>query len=361
MKILVIALSGIGDALMFTPALKKLQEDFPSARIDILAMYKGVKDIYGSLPGVNNILFHDFLNEPKLKSLIFVFSLRKKYDISINVYPSNRKEYNIISWLIGAKTRGAVSYLRKNYSNLGFLNNVTIKEDDQLHNVEENLRLCEAISGKKTKSILPLALNLSDPDIVYARDFLIEKKILDNEIVIGFHPGCSSLKNHDKRRWETEKFAQLGKKLIELYVSKIFIFGGKEEDTIKADICSYINSENVFNITTGSLLHTAAIMKRCNIFVTNDSSLMHVASALNLRTVVILGPTNKNYIYPWKTDFKIASLNLECSPCFYYSPKPLSCSRNDVKFKCIKGLNVELVFEKVREFIEDNNLLKNQL
>lgn len=351
MKILVIALSGIGDALMFTPALKKIQEDFPSAQIDILAMYKGVKDIFESLKGINNILFHDFLNEPKLKSLFFVLRLRNKYEISINVYPSNRKEYNIISSLIGAKKRGAVSYLRKNSSNLGFLNNVLIKENDQLHNVEENIRLCEVISGKKTESISPLELNLSDSDFAYARDFLTEKKILNNEIVIGFHPGCSSLKNHDKRRWEEEKFAQLGSKLIEQYDSRIFLFGGKEEENIKANICSYINSGNVFNITTGSLLHTAAIMRRCNIFVTNDSSLMHVASALKLKTVAILGPTNKSYIHPWKTDFKVASLDLECSPCFYYSPKPLSCSRNDVKFKCIKELSVDLVLKKVKEFI----------
>jgi heptosyltransferase-2 len=359
MKILVIALSGIGDALMFTPSFKKLHDDFPSAKIDLLAMYKGVKDIYQNLPGVNNILFHDFLNEPKLKSLSFVLGLHNKYDISINVYPSNRKEYNIISRLIGAKKRGAVSYLRKNFVNLGFLNNIKIKENDLLHNVEENIRLCEVISGKKTESISPLNLNLSNSDIDYANNFLSTGKILKNEIVIGFHPGCSSLKNHNKRRWEAEKFAQLGRKLIDKYGAKIFVFGGPEEDIIKVNICSKINSEKVFNIGADSLLHTAAIMNRCNLFVTNDSSLMHVASALSLKTIAILGPTNKNYIYPWQTEYKIASLELECSPCFYYSPKPLTCSRNDVLFKCIKELTVDHVFERVKEFLEANSQLKN--
>jgi heptosyltransferase-2 len=79
---------------------------------------------------------------------------------------------------------------------------------------------------------------------------------------------------------------------------------------------------------------------------------MHVAAALRLDIVVIIGPTNRNYISPWQTNHKIVSLNLDCSPCFYYSPKPLTCSRTDIKFKCIKELSVNLVFEKAKEFLE---------
>jgi len=85
--------------------------------------------------------------------------------------------------------------------------------------------------------------------------------------------------------------------------------------------------------------------------VSNDSSLLHVASALKLKVVGIIGPTSTNYIHPWSTEYKIASLYLDCSPCFIYSPKPLTCKRDDVQFKCIKELNVDLVFNSVKEFI----------
>ena len=104
--------------------------------------------------------------------------------------------------------------------------------------------------------------------------------------------------------------------------------------------------DNAFGMTK-----TAAIMKRCSLFITNDSSLMHIAAALKLNVLALLGPTNKNYIYPWQTNFKIASLNLDCSPCFFYSPKPLSCLREDVKFKCITELSVEKVYEIAKEFL----------
>ena len=170
-------------------------------------------------------------------------------------------------------------------------------------------------------------------------------------MVIGFHPGCSPLKNHEKRRWEPEKFVELGKKLIQDHNAKVLLFGGPDENYLKDQIISEINSENALKVETKSLTQTAAVMKRCNVFVTNDSSLMHVAAALKLTTVAIIGPTNSNYIHPWQTDHTIVSLNLECAPCFYYSPKPLKCLRTDVQYKCIKELNVEMVLIEVKRWI----------
>ena len=351
MNILIIALSGIGDALMFTPSLVKLSEEISSAEIDVLVMYKGVKDLYEKLPQISKVRYFDFLNSSKLSSLSYVLKLRNKYDATINIYPSNRREYNLISRIIGAEKRLAIKYLRKDFLNFGFLNNTRLLENDNFHNVEENFYLCEKLIGKKSDSIPPLQLNLRNDDIVFADDFFKINSISNSDIVIGFHPGCSILKNHEKRRWETAKFAELGRKLIHDYNAKILLFGGGEEVILKEVIFAKINSQNVYSVNAHSLSNSAAVMQMCNLFVTNDSSLMHIAAALKLNVVAIIGPTNKNYIYPWKTNFKIASLDLDCAPCFYYSPKPLTCSRNDLKFKCIKDLSVDLVYEKAKEFL----------
>ncbi len=351
MNILVIALSGIGDALMFTPSLLKLSEEIPNSEIDVLVMYNGVKDIYEKLPQISKVRYFDFLNSSKLKSLSYVLKLRNKYDATINIYPSNRREYNLISRIIGAEKRLAIKYLRKDFLNFGFLNNTRLLENDNLHNVEENFFLCEKLIGKKSDSIPPLKLNLWNDDITFADNFFKDKSISNNDIVVGFHPGCSTLKNHEKRRWEAVKFAELGKRLIQDYNAKVLLFGGGEEEILKDIIYEKVGSQNVYSVNAPSLTNNAAVMQRCNLFITNDSSLMHIAAALKLNTVAIIGPTNKNYIYPWQTNYKIASLNLDCSPCFNYSPKPLTCSRGDLKFKCIKDLSVDLVFEKAKEFL----------
>jgi lipopolysaccharide heptosyltransferase II len=351
MKILVLALSGIGDALMFSPALRLMKKSVPGLQIDVLVMFKGAEEVCKNNPNINKLTRFDFLQQGVLKSLKFIISLRKKYDATINVYPSNRKEYNIISFLIGAGKRASVKYKRKNLSSFGFLNNVTVDEDDSAHNVRTNIKLCEKLLGEKFEDEPGLEFILSKEDHGYAEVYLKGKNILTENLVVGFHPGCAVLKNHIKRRWEPEKFAELAKRLIKNYNASVLIFGGPDEKELKDNISGQINSDKVFVIETDTLVQSSAIMKRCNVFITNDSSQMHIASALNLKTIAIIGPTNPKYIHPWKTDYKIVTLSLDCAPCFFYSPKPLICNRTDVKFKCIKELSVDMVFESVKNFL----------
>lgn len=353
MKILVNALSGIGDALMFTPSLKLLKNALPDSEIHALVMFKAVKEFYERNGNISKVFYFDFMSEGSLNSLKFIFSLRNSYDVSINVYPSNRKEYSIINFLIGAKQKAAVKYLRKDFQNFGWLNNVRIAEDDLLHNVQTNLKLCEELTKQKLTEEPPLDFPLNKSDFEFAGSFLNDKRIYASDLVIGFHPGSATLKNQANRRWGPEKFAKLGKKLIESYGAKILIFGGPTEEELKQNIVNQINSQGAFPVVSHNLTESAVVMKRCNVFVTNDSSLMHVASALKLKVVAIIGPTNTNYIYPWKTEHKIVSLNLDCSPCFIYSQRPLICSRDDVKFKCIKELDMELVFRSVKGFVSN--------
>jgi heptosyltransferase-2 len=357
LRILILALSGIGDALMFTPAITLLRKALPEARIDAVVMFRGANEIYERNQSLNNVYYFDFLNKNRLSSLKFILSLRGKYDASINVYPSNRKEYNILSFLIGAKKRVAVHYLRMDSKNLGYLNNIKVTEDDNVHNVQANIRLCEKLLNIKFDEVPDLYFPLTIEDEKFADDFLKELHIAGSDLLIGFHPGCATFKNHIKRRWEPEKFAELGKRLINDFKLKILIFGGPDERKLKENICRMIDSSNSFSVIKGSLTENAAVIKRCNVFVTNDSSLMHIAASLKRKVVSIIGPTNIKYIHPWHTKYKVVSLNLDCSPCFIYSPRPLICFRDDLKFKCIKELSVNMVYNAVYDFIREEQRL----
>jgi heptosyltransferase-2 len=351
MKILILALSGIGDALMFTPALRLMRKALPDAEIDALVMFGGVKDMYERNPDLNQVLHFDFMREGVLRSIKYLIRLRHKYDASINVYPSNRLEYNIINFLIGAGKRAAVKYLRKDLAEFGGLNNVRVPENDLSHNVQTNIRLVERLLDKKFDEQPPLIFPLKVEDKNFALDFISVNQIKDTDLIIGFHPGSATLKNQIKRRWEPGKFAELGSRLISEKGAKILVFGGPEEGDLKRSIGDMIDSEHTFLIESANLAESAALMARCNVFVSNDSSLMHIASALKLKVVAILGPTNPHYIHPWETEHKIVRLDLDCSPCFIYSPRPLICFRDDVKFKCIKELTVDMVFRTVLNFI----------
>ena len=350
-KILIIALSGIGDALMFTPSIELLRKLLPSAKIDALTMFTGAKEMYERNPFIDHVYYFDFLNSSLFSSLKFSLKLRNKYDATINVYPSNRKEYNLISFLLGAKSRCAAIYVRKDFQNLGFLNNTRINEVDSKHNVQTNIKIIEKLLKININEEPDLSFPLTDQDEFVASNYFNEIKLKEKDLVIGFHPGSATLKNHINRRWAPEKFAALAIRLIKDFGASIFIFGGPEENELKNSIKNMIGLSSAFIINTKTFPQNVAIAKRCNVFVTNDSSMMHVASALKKNVVALIGPTNVNYIHPWKTNYKIISLNLDCSPCFFYSPRPLICSRADTKYKCIKEIEVDTVYNAVIDFI----------
>lgn len=350
MRVLVIALPGIGDALLFTPAASLIRKNFPDIEMDSLVMFRGAKELYESTGLFNKVIYHDFLHAPITRSLRFVSSLRGKYDASINVYPSNRREYNIIQFLIGAKRRGAVKYLRRDMRDLGFLNNVRLIENDLLHNVQENIHLSEKLLNFSAAEEPDLILPLADEN--HANNYLNKVGLREGDPVAGFHPGSATLKNQSKRRWEPWKFAELARRLTEKENAYVLLFGGPDEESLKSEIKDRSASEKVLTPPAETILQTAALMKRCNVFVTNDSGLMHISAALKRPTVAIIGPTNTNYVHPWHIDYEIASLYLECSPCFVYSPRPLTCFRKDVKFKCIKELTVEMVYKKVVHLLD---------
>ncbi|NVM04151.1 MAG: glycosyltransferase family 9 protein [Candidatus Helarchaeota archaeon] len=350
MKLLILALAGIGDSLMFSPALKILRKNLPNAEIHILTMFPGAEEIYAYNNNADRKIHFNFLKEGIIKSLIFVKKMRKeKYDVTINVYPMNRCEYNIISFLIGAKVRIGHTYNYQNIRNLNFLHTKKIKEDDNLHNVIENIRLLKFL-GIEADDIPELSISIPEDDLKFSRIWIKESGLTDNDFIIGFHPGSSTLKNHINKRWLPENFASLGNILIDKYDVKILLFGGPEEKKLRENINKIMKNNGII-VETESLLKTIAIMKYCKLFITNDTALMHIASALKLNIVSIFGPTSEVYALPWKTNYKLAKSSIECRPCFYYSPRHLTCALKNSLFACIRELSVNDVLEKAEELI----------
>ncbi len=346
-KILVISLAGIGNTLLFTPALRMLRKRFPSAHISALVMFKGAQEILEGNPRLNEIIHWNFIKEGPFRSLSLLARLRsQRYDISINVYPANRREYNLISFLIGAKLRLAHRYEHLDFLSLGFLNNRRIPESNNRHDVEENIGLL-GLLGIREEPLKGLEIFLAEGDRKFAQGWLM-KRNLEEDFKVGLHAGSARFKNQAQRRWAKEKFIRLGKILAQKHNAKILIFGGPDEAQTNREICDSLG-ENGYLVKGTTIKQTAALMERCNLFVTNDSGLMHIAAALSLPTVAIFGPTNPVWVHPWETRYEIIREDLPCSPCFFYSVKPLACRYGD--FHCIRSVEVEDVLEGIERIM----------
>lgn len=353
MRILINALSGIGDALMFSPALALIKKHYPESVIDMLVMFPAVRELYSNNPHLNEIIYIDFLKQSKLKSLKQTHALRKtKYDVSINVYPSNRKEYNGVQFTEGAKKRAATRYLNYSKGNFDFLNNALVNEVKDRHNVIENFELAKAVFPELIeKELGPLEIYLNESDIKKAGE-KINSYGLSGKLLIGFHAGSATFKGHINKRWSAIKYAVLAKMLNEKYGAHIMLFG--TESDVNTEIKNN-SGDYVIIPETKSLTESLALMKECSLFVSNDSALMHIAAGLKIRQAAIFGYTNYKELYPWQNRHIIIRKELECSPCFFNSPRPVKCifSGSD-EFKCIKTIDVNEVFDACVKLLEEN-------
>ncbi|MEJ5173569.1 MAG: glycosyltransferase family 9 protein, partial [Hydrogenothermaceae bacterium] len=250
----------------------------------------------------------------------------------------------IFSFLTLSKLRIGHSYLNQNTLQFNFLKNKTIKEDPILHCVEENVKLLE-LFGIDTKDVpIPkLSIYIDEKMKLEGEEYIKDK----NRVKVGLHPGSSRFKNHKYRRWKKENFVKLIRHFKDF---DFYVFGSKEEEDEVYYITS--NTTNSVPIVDIDILNVIKIVSNMDLFVSNDSGLMHLANALNVPTIGIFGPTNPVWVRPWNEPYKVVRLNLDCSPCFVYSPKPLECKIKD-KYKCLNELDESLVIDAVKELLQD--------
>lgn len=351
MKLLINALSGNGDALMFSPVIPILKNNLSDGNnviIDMLVMFKSVKEMYHNNPYLNHIYHIDFLKQSKLKSISEILSLRKNnYDITINVYPSNRAEYNVLNFLLGADKRLAHNYIHSNIFRFEFLNNFTVNEKKDVHNVLQNFELVKKILTNSENSPGGLEIFLSDKDKNNAVEWFNSVNPF-NKLKIGFHAGSSTMKNHIHKRWSKEKFAELGNLLMEKHNANILLFGN--EFDLNNEINSLMENKGII-ASTSNYMDSMARLSMCDYFFSNDTAFLHSAAAFKVPTVAIFGYTNAMELFPWQNKHKIVRLDLPCSPCFYNSPKPVHCiySGSNDEYKCMKNISVAEVYNAFLE------------
>jgi ADP-heptose:LPS heptosyltransferase len=348
-SVLFFCLPGIGDCLLMTPAMRALKKALPGVRISALTMFKGARMLLEHDPDVDEVLHFDFMNESKIRAWRFVMGLRRRrFDATILGYPANRLEYNAIAWLVRPRLRAGHRYNHLDMRCGNWLNTVTVREDDKATNTEENLRLVEALTGARSADTR-VELRLTPEHEAFAEAWLTKTGMGERPLV-GFHAGGSLDKNHINKRWPPEAFVALGRMVVADAGATVLVFGGPKEAELKGRLVTGIGTGAV-SVETSNIMETAALVARCRHFVSNDTALMHLAGALGVPTSGIFGPTSAEWVRMPDTPRAEVRLGLPCQPCFYYSPRHLSCKQGD--FRCLRELKPEQVMPSVLGSVQD--------
>jgi len=363
-RIVVFCLPGIGDAILFTPALALLRRALPSAHITAITMFRGTADILSTNPDVNEVRHFDFFKASRAEGLRYIWNLRReRFDLSIMTFPSNRLEYNVVNRLVGRRWCAAHRYARQSWRNLWFLNNIAVTEAGTLHNVEENLRLVRAICERVGAPLnveagaaagIKLKLVLSAADEHYGEEFLSKNGIGRETMLFGFHTYSSMFKNMHRKCWDKDNFVRLIGRLGETHgAARFLIFSGPSDEEVNQYIIKRADSR-VLLVRESNLRRAAAVLKHCRVFISNDSGLLHLAAACDVPLVGLYGPTNWQRLHPWTDRHVIVRRALPCMPCFYYSSRPLHCAAN-IDYACMREISVDEVFQAVQNMLATTN------
>ncbi len=288
-----------------------------------------------------DVRFIDFIKGRKTHVFRELWKLRQEqFDVSVLPYPHNRVEYNAVSAFVGARVRIGYRYTKQRHVNLPILNNVVLDEDASLHVVEENLRWAAFLRGEAPDALpAEMVFEHRPASLRQAEEFLQANSLTEASPLIGMHPSCNILKNQQNRCWPPGQFVQFIERMSKRVPSARFLLF---EGPMDAQLAGMIR-ENAASVTVARMLPVpvvGALIHRCDLFVSNCSGLIHVAAACKVPTVGIYGPTNPTWDKPWGTQSIIVNRHLPCSPCFYYSSRPLDCPAG-LDYACVRELPVE--------------------
>jgi heptosyltransferase-2 len=328
MKILVIQTAFLGDLIMSTPIFKGIKRIYPSSQVDLITTPQN-RGVIENNPHIDNILtFNKSSSFNKGKDFIkLLLHLRKeRYQIALSIQGSFTS--SLLLLLGGVKRRIGSRRQKLLTDPITFVKGSHIRERIGL--------MLESVKQDNFDLNTETFPKESDKKVV---DSLFS---IDDRFTIGVAPGSVRV----TKRWPKENFVKLIDKIKDRY--RVILIGGPTDREITDYIAEKCDIRDDF---TGklSLLQSVEMIRRLDLFISNDSAPLHMANSVDTPVFAFFGPTVKSFgCYPYRKNDQILEVDLPCRPCGKHGGK--ICPEEH--FRCMKDIKPEDVAIKVDIFIE---------
>jgi len=335
----------IGDVVLTLPALQSLRRAYPKTHITAVVKSPSDELLIGH-PSVNTVIALPLVSNFDIwKRIKFALSL-KKYQFDVGVVFPNSFESAFLLGLTGAKHR-----LGYNTDGRGIFLTSPISTTTYLKKSQYRVDYF-------FKILSPLRLDIPDPIFspvdrqegdISIREVLLNMEIGENEEFITIHPGTSKV----ERSWHAERFGVLCQKIFKKYKNKMVLLGTQSEKELLNRIKSYCPPEEIKVAPAMNLRVLAGLIKKSQLFIGNDSGVMHLAAMVGAPVVGIFGPGHPNTTGPFMEPEKceILTLNYSCSPCRQRFFKECEPSAHN-KPNCLEDITVESVYDAIGRLLK---------
>lgn len=215
-------------------------------------------------------------------------------------------------------------------------------ESEHIHIIDHFLRCMDLLGVPHSNKIPKIFLN--DEDLLFGESFLKGSIVDPKKMLIAVHPGSGSR----QKCWPIDRYIELILWLNEEMNAQVLLISGPA-DTDTVEELRIKGNDNFILVDKLPLPFLSAVIKRCNLFIGNDSGITHLAAAVGTPTVAIFGSTDPNTWGPRGERVRILYKKSPCSPC------PSDTRRHCFSQICLESVTVEDVISKIR-YINRYNL-----
>jgi heptosyltransferase-1 len=365
-RILLIKPSALGDVVHTIPVLVKLRARYPRARIDWLITPENA-EVVRCHPALDNVVLfarRDFSTRGRRwRALMAFFDLlkqirRAKYDLIIDMHGQVRSAF--FALISGARVRigfdrpvkrtltVSAEHDLKNVPShgwrgaregswLAYTHRIPIPTLD-VHAIDRYLWVGELLGFNDDPP--DLKIHLPSEAIFKVQQLLEQHGVPADMPLIVLVPGTI----WETKHWSIEGFAGVAREFLRDGFAVVLAGTKRDQQRCRQIAAAAPGTCNLSGKTTPAEL--AALIRRAEVAVTNDSGSMHVAASLDKPMVSVFGPTNPVHIGPYERPESVVRADLPCSPCNYRR-----LSQCPFDHACMKQVTSAMVVERVEKIL----------
>lgn len=292
-RLLVVRLGAMGDIIHTLPAVAALRVAFPQTALGWLVEERWAEllSAYCHQAGFSSRLLVDKIHtvntkrwrKAMLESQTWneiVGSVRDfrapHYEVAVDFQGAIRSSF--LSRWSGAPRIYGFAHPRESPARILYTD---VVKASGAHIIEQNLSLARAVAGQA----------LTIPDVEFPHnsraeqqiDLLLKTKNIGRFILLSPGAGWGA------KQWPTERYAEVAAALAKDGFASLINFGPSEESLARA--VESASRGSAFAVTT-SIPELIALTRRASLLIGGDTGPLHLAAALRIPVVAIVGPTN---------------------------------------------------------------------
>ena len=342
-NILVIHLMHLGDLMLGTPVLAALRQQYPAARITLLADKK-LADVVAANEHLDECLLIDKKGADGgiLGILRYAMRLRKNhYDLVINLHRNERS--SALAALSGG--RRIVGYAKPGFA-LAF-DHVSPSQNQVMHEVHSHYAALRAAGVLHADGTAGLEMWIP-PAAKEEAERLWQAHFAPTDKVIAINIGASWA----TKRWSDAYFAVVA----DTYLRRgyhIAVMGGPMDREMVEECRARMEEREHphLHIFTGqvSLGVLAGLLSRCILFITTDSGPMHVGVAMHVPVICMFGSSPIPGFYPYDARSISVRAPVSCHPCRIHEC-PLA---GEEHMMCMKRMPPDLILQYADQILRE--------